>query len=43
MLTIADIDRARSLIAGHIRQTPVIWAEGAMFGLAEPVCLNRRV
>ena len=40
MLTIADIDRARSLIAGHVRQTPVIMVEGAMFGLAEPVCLK---
>ena len=40
MLTIADIDRARSLITGHIRLTPVISVEGAMFGLAEPVCLK---
>jgi threonine dehydratase len=40
MLTIADVDRARSLIAGHVRQTPVIWVEGAMFDLAEPVCLK---
>jgi threonine dehydratase len=40
MLTIADIDRACSLIAGHVRQTPVIAVEGALFGLAEPVCLK---
>lgn len=40
MLTIADIDRARSLIAGRIRLTPVISVEGAMFGLAEPVFLK---
>ncbi|MEO6144357.1 MAG: threonine/serine dehydratase [Dermatophilaceae bacterium] len=40
MLTIADIDRARSLIAGHIRLTPVISVEGAMFGLAQPVFLK---
>jgi len=40
MLTIADIDRASSLIAGHVRQTPVIAVEGAMFGGAEPVCLK---
>ncbi len=40
MLTIADIDRARSLIAGHIRLTPVIPVEGAMFGLAQPVFLK---
>jgi threonine dehydratase len=40
MLTIADIDRACSLIAGHVRQTPVIAVEGAMFGLAEAVCLK---
>jgi threonine dehydratase len=40
MLTLADIDRARSLIAGHIRQTPVISVEGAIFGHTEPVCLK---
>jgi threonine dehydratase len=40
MLTITDIDRAHSLIAGHVRQTPVILAEGAMLGLREPVCLK---
>lgn len=40
MLTIADIDRARSLIAGHVRLTPVISVEGAVFGLAEPVLLK---
>ncbi len=40
MLTIADIDRARSLISGQVRQTPVISVEGEMFGLAEPVCLK---
>lgn len=43
MLTIADIDQARSLIAGHVRATPVISVEGAMFGLAGvagPVCLK---
>ncbi|MEO6144498.1 MAG: threonine/serine dehydratase [Dermatophilaceae bacterium] len=40
MLTIADIDQARSLISGHVRQTPVISVEGEMFGLAEPVCLK---
>lgn len=40
MLTLADIDRARSLIAGHIRLTPVISVEGAMFGLAQPVFLK---
>lgn len=40
MLTIADIDRARSLIAGHVRKTPVISVEGALFDLAEPVCLK---
>ena len=40
MLTIADVDRACSLIAGHVRQTPVIAVEGALFGLAEPVCLK---
>jgi len=43
MLTIADIDRARSLIGGHVRQTPVISVEGALFGLpgvAGPVCLK---
>jgi threonine dehydratase len=40
MLTTADIDRACSLIAGHVRQTPVIAVEGAVFGLAEPFCLK---
>jgi len=40
MLTIADIDLARSLIAGHVRATPVISVEGAMFGLPEPVFLK---
>lgn len=40
MLTIADIDRARTLIAGHVRQTPVIFAEGAVLGVDEPVCLK---
>ena len=40
MLTTADIDQARSLIAGHVRETPVISVEGAMFGLAEPVLLK---
>ena len=40
MLTIADIDRARSLISGHVRLTPVMSVEGAMFGLAQPVCLK---
>jgi threonine dehydratase len=40
MLTIADIDRAHSLIAGHVRQTPVFAVERALFGLAEPVCLK---
>ena len=40
VLTIADIDKARAVIAGHVRQTPVISAEGALFGLAEPVCLK---
>ena len=40
MLTIADIDRARSLIAGHVRQTPVVSVEGAIFGLPETVCLK---
>ena len=40
MLTIADIDQARSLIAGHVRQTPVISVEGALFGLTEPVFLK---
>jgi threonine dehydratase len=40
MLTIADIDRALALIAGHVRQTPVISVEGAMFNLAGPVCLK---
>jgi threonine dehydratase len=40
MLTIADIERAQSLIAGHVRLTPVISVEGAVLGLAEPVCLK---
>jgi len=40
MLTIADVDRARSLIAGHVRQTPVIAVEGALLDLAEPVLLK---
>lgn len=40
MLTMADIDQARSLIAGHVRQTPVIAVEGAVFGLNEPLCLK---
>ena len=40
MLTIADIDQARSLIAGHVRATPVISVEGAILGLAEPVLLK---
>ena len=40
MLTIADIDRARSLIAGHVRQTPVMMVEGGLLSLAEPVCLK---
>ena len=40
MLTIADVDKARSLIQGHVRQTPVISAEGALFDLAEPVVLK---
>jgi threonine dehydratase len=40
MLTIADVDRARSLIEGHVRHTPVISVEGALFGLAEPVYLK---
>lgn len=40
MLTIADIDKACSLIGGHVRATPVITVEGALFGLAEPVCLK---
>jgi threonine dehydratase len=40
MLAIADIDHARSLIAGHVRLTPVISVEGAMLGLAEPVYLK---
>jgi len=30
MLTIADIDRACSLIADHVRQTPVIAVEGVV-------------
>ena len=40
MLTISDVDAAVSLIAGHVRQTPVMAVEGAVFGLAEPVCLK---
>jgi threonine dehydratase len=40
MLTIADIDRARSLIEGHVRRTPVISVEGAIFDLDEPVLLK---
>ncbi len=40
MLTMADIDRACSLIEGHVRKTPVIAVEGAIFGLDEPVCLK---
>ncbi len=40
MLTIADIDRARSLIEGHVRRTPVISVEGALFGLDQPVLLK---
>ena len=40
MLTIADIDRAGALIAGHLRRTPVISVEGALLRLAEPVCLK---
>lgn len=40
MLTISDVDQARSLIAGHVRQTPVIAVEGAVFGVAEPVFLK---
>jgi threonine dehydratase len=40
MLTIADVDQAGSLICGHVRQTPVILVEGAMLGVAEPVCLK---
>jgi hypothetical protein len=37
MPTTADIDRACSLTAGHVRQTPAIAVEGALFGLAAPV------
>ena len=40
MLTIADIDRARSRIEGHVRRTPVISVEGALFGQEEPVLLK---
>lgn len=40
MLTIADIDRARSLIEGHVRRTPVISVEGALFRVDEPVLLK---
>src|SRR6185436_19138777 len=40
MLTIVDIDKACALIAGHVRQTPVVEVEGALFSLAEPVCLK---
>ena len=40
MLTIADIDRARSLIEDHVRRTPVISVEGAFFGLDQPVLLK---
>jgi len=40
MLTIADIDRARSRIEGHVRRTPVISVEGSLFGLDEPVLLK---
>lgn len=40
MLTIEDIDQARSRIEGHVRRTPVISAEGGLFGLDEPVLLK---
>ena len=40
MLTIDDIDRARCRIEGHVRRTPVISVEGALFGLDEPVLLK---
>jgi len=40
MLTIADIDRAHLRIEGHVRRTPVISVEGALFGLDEPVLLK---
>jgi len=40
MLTISDIERARSLIEGHVRRTPVISVEGALFDLDDPVLLK---
>lgn len=40
VLTTVDVDRACSLIAGHVRATPVVSVEGAMFGLAEPLWLK---
>ncbi len=40
MLTIADIQHAQTLIADHVRRTPVIEVEAAMLGVAEPVLLK---
>jgi len=40
MLRTADVDRACCRIEGQVRRTPVIFVEGSLFGLGEPVLLK---